>query len=328
MSQPATLFALRLDSRGNEDWRRFTLGAELTETMGASARVFAFAETQVRGELLVAKLYKDKARRAAKQSGDPQPRLLPLARNRDMLHETLPFCIWPRRLLFDQLRPPTVSWGDSLLGFSMQKFSDAVSLYDLLFDERHRRRMSADDYIYVALTIAHQLAQMHAHPWRFLSVDMSPNNILVSRDFRQVRFIDTDSFQFSHLGHVYKANGLTAGFKSPGAQAAIDVRGPLGLEHDRFCLAILIFHLLMARQGRPISPFQAPGEDVDTLIERRAFLYAPAPAHAVRPEFTAAYAKLPQEVRDAFLQSFTKVPLRASDWADCLSRHRGFLQCA
>lgn len=329
LTAPGTnLFAVRYAAGRAEDWRKFAVGKELTETIGGTARVFAFGEADVRGELLVAKLYKDAARRALKRSGDPQPRLVPLVRERDMLHETLPFCVWPRRVLFDALRPPQARLAESLLGFSMEKISNAVSLYDLLFDEAHRRRLTPDDYVYIGLTIARQLSQMHMHAWKFLYVDMSPNNILVSHDFRAVRFIDTDSFQFTHDGHVYKANGLTEGFTSPGAQAAIDSRQPLTPDHDRFCLAILLFHLLMARQGRPVNPFEAPQQDVNDFIEKRAYLYAPMPPHAVRPELTAAYKTLSQDIRDAFLKSFTATPLTARDWAECLSRHRGFLQCA
>lgn len=323
LSAGGTVWGARLNWPNDDDYFSYTL-AEPLGAPGGSATVYKLSPRT--DPPLVGKLYHDSYLDLLRQDKKLLQRVVLLARHRDDLGTDLPFATWPRRLLFSSNTPTNVQ--DELLGFSMERLNGTVSLFDLIYQEDARTRLTPDANLHIAITISDQVARMHRHPWAFVFSDMSPNNIHVTPDLKHVRFIDTDcfQFQFKSSNYSFKASGLTPTFSSPSAKARITAGHTLDATHDDFLLAMLIFMMLMAEKGVPIHPFQASGFDEDTLIQQRAFPFDNPTAYPVNAHILATYISLPAEIRAAFTRSFTQEPpLPAAEWAALLAKQRRLL---
>lgn len=303
-----------------DDYFQYTL----SDPMGAAGGAGAVYQLMPRSNPpLVAKLYNPAILQRIRTDRKYAQRIIALAAHRDELAKALPFATWPRRLIFSERNPPDPQ--QALLGFTMERLVGTVSLLDLITQKNARLKVTPDATAFLCITLADQVARLHRHPWTFVFGDFSPNNVHVAANLQQVRFIDTDGFQFDYNNgkYAFALTGLTSGFKSPGADAALAATGRLPTTHDDFVLAILLFMLLMADKGMPTHPFQCGDTPEDVHIERRQFPLANPNQLPVPPAVVAAFNALPQQLRDSFIRAFTgPVPVPAAEWIAILSQYR------
>lgn len=303
-----------------DDYFKFTLG----EPMGTAGGAGAVYQLMPRTEPpLVAKLYNDKVLNIIRSDKKYAQRIIALAFHRDELAKSLPFATWPRRIIFTHKNPDDAQ--QALLGFTMERLVGTTSLIDLITQQNARLKITPDTTAYLCITLANQVALLHRHPWAFVFGDMSPNNIHVTADLAQVRFIDTDGFQFDYNNGKYnfRLSGLTPGFKSPGSDAVMQSHGRLTSTHDDYVLAILLFMLLMADKGMPIHPFQSGDTPEDARIERRQFPLAETAQFPLPKPVIDAWNTRPHELRATFIRAFTApTPVKAAEWVKVLSNYR------
>lgn len=320
------IWGARLDPNGKDDWIRYRLGNRIGK--GGMASVHEIYPEYM--DPIVAKLFDDEM--LARIKGDPKiaMRLAALVRNRAKIGKELKFATWPRRMLFSKERPNGKrEIADSVIGFTMRKLQNTVSLQDLMMDPERRLRLTPEDTAYITTTLADQIHNLHKHEWGFVFGDLSPNNVHVGTDFRSVSFIDTDSFQFDFEASKYSftLGGITKGYKSPGVDEQLRKTGRVTAAHDDFVLAILIFQLLMMDRQVPRHPFQYADTPLDVMIAKRAFPFDTPHTYRVPPSCLNAYATFPPAIRQAFSRTFTtSTPVSAAEWTMILSDYRRSLR--
>jgi len=323
-----TVWAVRLNPGSNQEhWTSFTI-ADLLGRPGISGSVHAIDKKT--NPPICVKLYNTALLEKLRQDKRYSERIVVLAIHSAELHQQLPFILWPRRLIFSTRKPTDPdNIRYALRGFSMARLIGTTSLTDLTHKPNTRIRITPHDTAHIAITLAGQLARMHAHPCRFIFGDMSPNNIHVTRDFSKVLFIDTDAYRFDYNNGFYDfpITGLTPSYKSPDSMADPD-NGRLPPSHDDFVLAILIFKLLLAQLGfTTVHPFSSGEHKEDNLIRQRHFPYDNPTQYPLPPALLAAYKSLPDEVRATFSRAFTSsTPPTATEWVKVLTTYRRCLQ--
>jgi DNA-binding helix-hairpin-helix protein with protein kinase domain len=205
-----------------------------------------------------------------------------LRRLRDLSQPALQnVAAWPNRLLFDAAAPQRVA------GFVMP-FREGRRI-ERLYSPRDRLKdyPKADWHflLHVAWNCAAAFETLHEHG--ILMADVNEGNILVGDD-GIVRLIDCDSYQVTAAdGRALTCDVGVALWTPPELQRRSLTGVVRTADHDRFGLAVLIFHLLfMGRHpyaGVPISP-AADDTQLEEAIARDHFAYgANHLAFGVRP---------------------------------------------
>lgn len=323
VTQGSIAWGVKPNDPGEDDWFQYTVGDVVGSAGGAGIVHRLAPDTE---PPLVGKFYNETLLSHIRHEDKYYLRVVLPAWHRNLLLDDLPFATWPRRVLFDAHdRESSKDWVKShIIGFTMPLLLGTIPLLDLITKQSARIRLTPHDTLHLATTIAHQLAQMHRHPWSFVFGDLTPNNIHISSDFAKATFIDTDSFQFTFGGaYAFLLSGLTSTFSSPGSRDTVDKKGRLTATHDDFVLAIIIFMMLMADKGLPVHPFSSLSSSEDDLIDKRQFPYDDPATNPVSQEELDAYRSLPDEVRAAFTQTFTQArPITAAHWTDVLTNMR------
>jgi len=310
-----------------DDWVELTLSDAVGSDGGAASVHVVLPETD---PPLVAKIFNDEIRNRVQTVPGYADRVFIPALYWDTLREELPFASWPRRALFDRREPDAASRNAHLIGFTMERLENTISLSDLALHIKNtipllRKAHGPDrEAIYhICAKMAEQLADLHRHRWGFVFGDMSPHNIHVGRNWRDVYFIDTDSYQFSagKGRYPFPLYGLTPNFISPGANALLNANKMVTPAHDDFVLAIHIFILLTADAGIVCHPFK----EEDDFIEQRLFPFETSPPD-VNAALVEVYQSFPAAFRDAFRKTFTtSTPVAAQEWATIITDQRRLL---
>ncbi|WP_414462460.1 hypothetical protein [Hyphomicrobium sp. DY-1] len=317
ISPGETVWGARIEEHEDDDWFQYKVVAPVGNEGGAGAVYTLSPNTE---PPLVGKFYNEDLRASMTTNREAALRIILPALHRDGLNQALDFASWPRRILFDVMDPPAAELHKHIIGFTMELLIGTKSLNTLLGKDSDRRNLTRERTIHIAITLADQLAKMHRHTWGFVFGDMSPMNIHVTKDFAKVLFIDTDSFQFDNGAFECKLTGLTPEYSSPGARAAIAANRRVTATHDDFVLAVLIYQLLMRDLGFECHPFSMDGDDADDIIDRRFF---PMDAGETNGFMANAYKELPEDIRAAFTQTFTKDnPVTALQWIPLLTNYR------
>jgi DNA-binding helix-hairpin-helix protein with protein kinase domain len=153
--------------------------------------------------------------------------------------------------------------------------------------------------------------------------DVNQSNVFVS-DQAAVSFIDCDSFQIRHAGTTYLCEVGVDLFTPPelqGQSFSKVVRTP---EHDRFGLAVLIFHLLFMGRHPFSGRYSGQGDmPIDKAIREHRFAYSPG-AHALQmapPPKALTLDGVPGPVADLFVRAFGRNPTgrpAAGEWSNAL----------
>lgn len=218
-------------------WTQYALADKLQNAVGGEGGLYKLAAHA--GDPRVAKIYNDAAKRQF--SRDALKSLGHLVGNYDKLRTTLPFVAWPIELLFTERHPSANATLAALAGITMPEVSGANTLRRLTNIPNMRISQGEAKTIYVATQIASQLNKLHQQ--KIIFCDFNPGNILVSKTFKKVAFVDTDAYQHSFIPQIFTKLNFTPGYASPAALAGHPP--PRTANDDNFVLAIHIFQLLL-----------------------------------------------------------------------------------
>jgi DNA-binding helix-hairpin-helix protein with protein kinase domain len=256
---------------------------------GGEGSVYAIAAD----ENLVAKLYHQRPMPAA--TVDKLQAML--ARRNNSLEA---ISAWPSELLLDpRSRDP--------LGILMPNVRNARQLHDLYGTTNRRRHFPGVGWHHMILAARNVAAAFEAmHSSGIVIGDVNQGNLLVDKSMC-VRLIDCDSFQIESNGVVFSCPVGTPHFTPPELQSQKlrDVqRTP---DHDRFGLAILIFHLLFVGRHPFAGRFHGAGElTIEKAIAEKRFAFSrdKATTQVSPPPASLQISDLPSSVGDLFERAF------------------------
>ncbi|HEY6123773.1 MAG TPA: hypothetical protein VIV63_03915 [Steroidobacteraceae bacterium] len=189
---------------------------------------------------------------------------------------------WPVDLLTDER--------GQVRGFLMQKISARQDAHRLYSPKSRRRTFPGADFRFVvraATNVARAFAQIHAAG--HVIGDVNHGNALIGKDGTAV-LIDCDSIQVHERSRTFACDVGTPLFTPPELQGKAFRGLKRDQAHDRFGLAVLLFHLLF--QGRhPFAGVFAEGEmPLERAIAESRFAYG---AKAESDGMTAPPGTLP-----------------------------------
>lgn len=166
---------------------------------------------------------------------------------------------WPVETLYD--RPH-----GQLLGFMMPKIVGFKEVHKLYGPSHRQREFAIADWAFLVHAAANCAAAFETiHGLHHLMGDVNPNNVLVS-DQALISLIDCDSFQVQSNGRTFRCEVGVAEYTPPELQGVVFKDVSRTENHDRFGLAVLIFHLLF--MGR--HPFAGRYRGPDDMSLERA----------------------------------------------------------
>jgi DNA-binding helix-hairpin-helix protein with protein kinase domain len=235
----------------------------------------------------------------------------------------LKIAAWPTATLHEKPRGPIV-------GILMPKVVDCKEIHHLYSVAQRKKDFPDADWRFLthaALNCAIAFDEIHRHG--HVIGDVNQKNVMVSNR-AIVQFVDCDSFQVrTRAGRVFRCVVGVPEYTPPELQNRSFRDLDRAPEHDRFGLAVLIFHLLM--MGRhPFSGISLDHGDVtiEDAIKYGRFAYSRG-SQAARmkpPPNTLPISVLDSSVLTLFERAF--VPQRsgsavnrptASDWKEALS---------
>jgi DNA-binding helix-hairpin-helix protein with protein kinase domain len=202
---------------------------------------------------------------------------------------------WPRALLFDPTsRKPS--------GILMSKMEGARPLHELYGTTNRRRHFPEAGWHHLILAARNTAAAFHTmHTAGVVVGDVNQGNLLVDKQMC-VRMIDCDSFQIASNGRTYHCPVGTPHFTPPELQSQKLRDVTRTVNHDRFGLAILIFHLLFVGRHPFAGRYHGPGDlTIEKAIAERRFAFSknraatlvdPPPASLLLDDLPAGVAQL------------------------------------
>lgn len=293
-----------LDSHG----RPITLGPELNR--GGEGAVF-----EVHGHpKLVAKIYHHQA------SPDKADKLRAMAALAN--EELLRFASWPLDVLHNGA-------SQNVAGILMPRVSGYEEIHTLYSPAQRKTEYPDKDWhflVHAARNCAIAMESIHRRP--LVMGDVNPGNLLVSKA-GTIFVIDCDSFQVSASTKLFLCEVGVKEFTPPELQSQ-SFRGIQRTpNHDRFALALMIFHLLFMGRHPFAGRFLGAG---DMPIERaiREYRYAfsgnAAAWQMARPPQTLAVDHVAPELVPLFERAFARGSERpdarptAMEWGSALKR--------
>ena len=213
--------------------------------------------------------------------------------------ELASFAAWPQGLLLD---PRT----GSAVGFLMPRVDGHREIHALYGPTARKAAFPDASWSFLArvarnLATAFDAVHRHGH----VIGDVNQGNVVVSRK-ATVRLIDCDSFQITHLGYTYPCRVGVPLFTPPelqGRKLECVERTP---DHDRFGLAVLVFHLLFmgrhpftGRHPHRVVPLEAAIREGLFAFGREARGQGWQP-----PPFSLALEDVTHPVADLFERAF------------------------
>ena len=292
--------------------RAVRLGQEIGR--GGEGAVFAVEGQKDR----VAKIYssppdRGKAQKLVAMSEAANPSLLKIA-------------AWPDTLLRDK--------EGVVRGFTMPRAVARRDIHELYTPKSRLKAFPEADFrflVHVAANVARAFAVVHEQG--HVVGDVNHGNLLVGAD-GTVMFIDCDSFQVGNGATVFTCDVGSPLFTAPELQGR-PFRGLLRTaNHDRFGLAVLLFHLLFMGRHPFLGGDSDPGHmPPDKAIAEYRFAYGPNGAleGMERPPNTVPLEAMGEVVARHFIQAFGPASSRgirpdAKTWVRVLEKLRSGLQ--
>lgn len=175
---------------------------------------------------------------------------------------------WPVKTLHD--RP-----NGKLCGFVMPKIVGHKEIHKL-YGPSHRLREFPDaDWAFLVHTAANCAAAFEAiHALKHLMGDVNPGNVLVSAQ-ALIALIDCDSFQVQSNGRTFRCEVGVPEYTPPELQGVVFRDVTRTENHDRFGLAVLIFHLLFMGRHPFAGRYHGPGDmSLDRAIRECRFPFS------------------------------------------------------
>ena len=233
---------------------------------------------------------------------------------------------WPTSLILDSANQP--------VGFLMPLI-DLVESFTLdhYYDKNLLKKLNAPEEIAlsykleIAANLSSLIADLHRHKHYF--IDFKPQNIRVFKTTHAVTLVDCDGFSISSAqGIRHPAQLLTTDYFSPEAFNNHTSIMDLGVEHDKYALAVIIFQLL----NGGIHPFQGILIDRDssasTNDEKAAaglYPHGQVPHQKIKPRPQSIHECFDDLTRILFDKAFTGAPKQrpsAEEWANHLQSIR------
>ncbi|WP_269218885.1 helix-hairpin-helix domain-containing protein [Brevundimonas vesicularis] len=210
------------------------------------------------------------------------------------------------------------------LGFIMRLVSGYRPLHELYSPKSRRSHFPSADYRFVvraAVNLASAVGKIHTTDC--VIGDFNHSGVLVSTD-ATVALIDADSFQFTAAGTSYPCVVGVPDFTPPELHGRSLATVARTHAHDRFGLAVAIFHLLA--MGRHPYAGRSTGSElgIGEAIAQNKFAFSrvrSAQTQMVPPPATITLADLPAPLSDAFERAFGLNPNDrpdASTWVSAL----------
>ncbi|HET7506107.1 MAG TPA: hypothetical protein VFK02_34040 [Kofleriaceae bacterium] len=175
---------------------------------------------------------------------------------------------WPITTLHDRPSGP-------LRGFVMPKIVGHKEIHKL-YGPSHRQREFPDaNWAFLIHTAANCAAAFETiHGMKHLMGDVNPGNVLVSAQ-ALVTLIDCDSFQVQFNGRTFRCEVGVPEYTPPELQGLVFRNVSRTENHDRFGLAVLIFHLLFMGRHPFAGRHSGPGDmTLDRAIRECRFPFA------------------------------------------------------
>ena len=232
---------------------------------------------------------------------------------------------WPTATLHERLGGPTVG----LLMCRVKDFKEIHALYSPAHRKTTFPRADWKFLITTAMNCAATLENLHS--FGVVVGDVNQSNVMVSAT-GLITLIDCDSYQIQANGQTYPCEVGVPLFTPPELQGQ-NFRGLTRTpNHDRFGLAVLIFHLLFMGRHPFAGRFLGSGEmPIERAISEYRFAYGRSarsyemqtPMHAL--PLSAVSSQLVDMFERAFSQQASQGNVRptGSDWYNTL---KGFLQ--
>jgi DNA-binding helix-hairpin-helix protein with protein kinase domain len=207
---------------------------------------------------------------------------------------------WPRSMLFDPTsRKPA--------GILISKMVGARQLHELYGTTNRRRHFSEVGWHHLILAARNTAAAFHTmHASGIVVGDVNQGNLLVDKQMC-VRMIDCDSFQISNGEKTYHCPVGTPHFTPPELQS-LKLRDVIRTgNHDRFGLAVLIFHLLFVGRHPFAGRFHGQGDlSIERAIAERRFAFSNNRAETLvePPPASLLLADLPAGIASLFEAAF------------------------
>jgi DNA-binding helix-hairpin-helix protein with protein kinase domain len=224
------------------------------------------------------------------------------------------------------------------LGFVMPRISEAAPIFEIYNPKARLRICPLFHFGYLLRAACNLAAAVEAiHERGYVIGDLNESNVLVNNR-ALVALVDTDSFQVTADGQVWRCPVGKPEYTAPELQginfADVD-RAP---QHDAFALAVLLFQVLM--QG--IHPFagrytgQGEPGTLGSRISNGYWPYRRSPHALYRPNPHAPpWDILPRAVQELFCRSFEDGHVEgyrrpsASEWRSALGEaDKGLASCA
>ncbi len=238
--------------------RPFRLGPQLPDGKGGEGTVFEV----VTSPDLVAKIYH---KPPSPQTAAKLRAMVRLARE-----ELTRVAAWPTATLHE--RP-----GGPVVGLAMRRIIDSKEIHTLYSPAHRKTAFPQADWRFLVVTAANCAAALeNLHQCGVVMGDVNEKNELVSPT-GLVTLIDCDAFQFQMNGQQYLCEVGVPLFTPPELQTQ-NFRGVVrSPNHDRFGLAVLIFHLLFMGRHPFSGRFQGRGEmPIEKAIGEYRFAYGGA----------------------------------------------------
>lgn len=223
--------------------------------------------------------------------------------------------------------------GGRLVGLLMPRVDGYKEIHALYSPAQRKQDFPRADWaflVHAGRNVASAFAAVHRHG--HVIGDVNQGNVVVSGS-ATVKLIDCDSFQISAGGRRFLCEVGVAHFTPPELQGGSFrgvVRGP---EHDRFGLAVLLFHLLFMGRHPFAGIFSGKGDmPIERAIREGRFAYGrAAPSLQMRPPpHVLPLAQASSRVGELFERAFAPpgkaVRPPAHEWIDALDALKGELR--
>jgi len=217
--------------------------------------------------------------------------------------------------------------GGPVCGFSMLRMEHVQPVHKVYSPHDRKREFPQADWRFLATVASNICAAIdEVHAVGCVVGDINENSVLVDNK-ALVRLIDCDSFQVSASGQTFPCRVGVPLYTPPELHGMDLSRVARTANHDRFGLAVHIFHLLM--MGRhPYAGRHAGRGDIGIDAAIASFKYAykrsPGSADLAPPPNSVPLSALPSTVTDHFERAFLEAGARggratAAEWHTVLS---------
>ena len=208
-------------------------------------------------------------------------KMLPLGKIQELSALAAPNIIRPQDILLDAKNNP--------VGYTMEFIQDAVSLCQLFPRVyRHQHNIGTDKIIQLVLRMKETIE--HIHTKSILLVDLNELNFLVSKQLKEVYFIDTDSYQTPH----FPATALMLSIKDWQTKTFSELS-------DWFSFAVVTFQLFIG-----IHPYRGKhpvhGGDLETRMKMNISVFN---SDVRIPPVCEPFDSIPETWRDWYRSVFS-----------------------